>query len=439
MTTSFSSKLLVISLFDDKIRETVKTSDCLESYLVDTKVEKAILNYFKNLENSTIDQKIDYLHKLNSGTYKLSDSDLSEAENLYDLYNDYVSSDQKSTLHSIEKFIKSKRIKKVIGDNYEKYGSVATVDDEFQEKLAEAMDISLSPKKLTWNYGDSEDLSLFLSEDAQLEIIPSGYEMINESLSDGGYLKTNLVCFAAASGVGKSTAMLSEACHFIKNGYKVLYINLGDMSPRSVFFRLLSTLSGVNSKTLRTEGYLVELEKYKDIIKNNFRNIILEAGEAGLASLIAIIKKNVNEFNPDVIVLDYDQNVANLNGDSLYDFFGQMYIKLKGLAQSTNTLVMVASQIKIEAYKEELLNKECLADSSKKANNLDLLVTFGVNKEVKSIGKMNLAKVRDGSHAWAHVQYQNGIGQIPIITKDTYNDILLSEKDKATEVAKYFE
>ena len=55
------------------------------------------------------------------------------------------------------------------------------------------------------------------------------------------------------------------------------------------------------------------------------------------------------------------------------------------------------------------------------------------------MGKMNLAKVRDGKSQWAHVKYSNNIGQIPVILKEEYEEIILKEKDKKEEVKKYFE
>jgi hypothetical protein len=437
MENELSSRLLIIGLFDNNIREILKQSGCIESYLVNKAHEKALLVYFKNLESHEVDKKPDFLHKVQSG-FRLSDADMSSVENFYDLYSDYTASDLKASLFELEKYVVSQRVKKALSENYDKNKSIVS-DQELRVKLAEALDLNLSPTKISWNYGDYDDLHLFLSDDAKLEIIPSGYDLINESLSDGGYLKTNLCCFAANSGIGKSTAMLSESCHFVKNGYKVLYVNLGDMSPRSVFFRLLSTLSGVDSKIIRNEGYLPYLEQYKPLIQDNFRNIILEAGETDLVTLVTLIKKTLLSFKADVVVVDYDQNIWNSQNLSLYDFGGEVYTKLKGLAQSTNTLVFVASQTKIDAYKEEIIGKEFLSDSSKKVNNLDLLITFGAHKEIKTVGKMNLAKVRDGKSQWAHVKYTNNVGQIPVISKEEYEEIILKEKDKKEEVSKYFE
>ena len=68
-----------------------------------------------------------------------------------------------------------------------------------------------------------------------------------------------------------------------------------------------------------------------------------------------------------------------------------------------------------------------------------MLITFGAHKEIKTVGKMNLAKVRDGKSQWAHVKYSNNIGQIPVILKEEYEEIILKEKDKKEEVSKYFE
>ena len=82
---------------------------------------------------------------------------MSSVENFYDLYSDYTASDLKASLFELEKYVVSQRVKKALSENYDKNKSIVS-DQELRVKLAEALDLNLSPTKISWNYGDYDDL-----------------------------------------------------------------------------------------------------------------------------------------------------------------------------------------------------------------------------------------------------------------------------------------
>lgn len=216
--------------------------------------------------------------------------------------------------------------------------------------------------------------------------------------------------------------LIDEASSFIKQGFKVLYVTLGDMKAKSMLVRFLSNLTGEKSYDVRKNwfSYFIKCKEYL----SNLRSIVLEAGEYDVRTVIAKANKIYNSgFEFDVVIFDYDQNFKVSDGFStdMYNAFGAIYQKLKAFA-STKYLVMTASQIKIGEYEEEIVGMNALADSSKKANQLDYMIGIGRNNKNPSVGSLHLGKVRDGrSNVTVPIKFNNEYSSIDQISKEEYD------------------
>jgi hypothetical protein len=391
------------------------------------------LNYFKTLEKLEIDDLTTFLLKVN-GSKRLSDTEMETVKYIYETNYDYKSTDLKQTLLELEKIVISKNLANIVTCNLRTNGGLVA-DDSFRSSVSNAVEFKVLSEKLFWNFSNQEEIEEFIGEDYKLDIIPSKHAIINDCASNKGFTKGELVCVAASSGTGKTTSLVDESINFILQGKKVIYVTIGDMSARSMMLRFLTNFSGIPAKELRSNGWGNVYLEYRHHL-DNLRSLVVDSGSADIRTLLNMISNKLKEFAADVVIIDYDQNIANPNGMSLYDLFGDIYMKAKGYATANNLLIFIASQVKIDQYTNELIGKEALCDSSKKVNNLDWLITFGVNSKNKTIGKMNLAKVRDGkSGMWSHVQYNNDKQRIDCVTGEDYNKIL---NDDEEEIKSYF-
>lgn len=86
--------------------------------------------------------------------------------------------------------------------------------------------------------------------------------------------------------------------------------------------------------------------------------------------------QKMKDVHYDVIIIDYDGNLRP-TGDSMYESGGEIYNKAKNLAEVNNSVVFIASQPKREFWDKELIPLEAAAESSKKQQVIDMMITLG--------------------------------------------------------------
>ncbi|RTK92204.1 MAG: hypothetical protein EKK61_05720 [Rickettsiales bacterium] len=408
-------RLLIQAMFDDRIRHTILPN--LTEKMFNKGVELSIFNYFKTLSKDKIDDLNTFLLKIKSN---LSDSDLEAVSRTYEVFKEYQSDDVEESIKSIRSIIVKKNLQEAITKNARGNDGTVQIDDAFCSSVKDIVELELSTEKTLYDFSNSEDISLInesLSGDTN-SVMPSKFEVVNDCLNAGGYVSGDLICIAAASGTGKSTLALCEAAHFLKEGKKVLYVTLGDMKPQTTLLRLLSNLAEVGQKDARSSWYSL-LNKNVEIV-SNFRNLVLNAGEVPINMLLSKLDKISKSFKPDAIFIDYDANLLNIDNSHMYDYYGEVYTKLKMYGMTRDVIMFVLSQIKITEYSKEIIEKECLEGSSKKQNQLDLLLTLGKSPKSNKVGTLNLAKVRDGVSKYTRVALNHWKCDIEEITDDDY-------------------
>lgn len=413
-------KTIICSLFDSKVR--LNSISYLEKYMFKDELYSSLFLYFKGLESEKVDDYNTLKLKI-STHYNIENEDNEyRLKSIYNEFNDYITSDLKETLNQIENFIVNKKLYNSINKNLSENKGKLVISDSIKSQIMESVDFKISVEKTTYDFTNEEDLHLIgMNDSEEVSVIKSKFPIINECSNNDGYCKGDLVCFAARSGIGKTTILVDEASNFIKQGFKVLYVNLGDMKAKSMMIRFLSNLTGEKSYEVKKNWFSYYM-KCKDQLAN-LRSIVLEAGEYDIRTVIAKANKVYNSgFEFDVVIFDYDQNFKVSDGFSMdmYNAFGSIYQKLKAFA-GTKYLVMTASQIKIGEYEEEIVGMNALADSSKKANQLDYLIGIGRNNKNPTIGSLHLGKVRDGrSSVTAPIKFNNEYSSIDQISKEQY-------------------
>lgn len=222
---------------------------------------------------------------------------------------------------------------------------------------------------------------------------------INALQSIGGYCKNQLISISASPGSGKSLMLIYHSLQFIKDGRKVVYFALGDLSVLDFCIRLVS----MELKISMNEATKTIKESYKrfcNILGDKLNNLIIKLVDPGILTAHDIEKYCVDkglDVPGNILIVDYDGNLKK-EADNTYQEGIDQYNILKAMCSKGRfDLVMVASQVSRSAHNEPIIHANSLAESIGKLNIVDMLITIGKNPDaVNQIGYINLAKVRRG-------------------------------------------
>ena len=243
------------------------------------------------------------------------------------------------------------------------------------------------------NFNDLDINSILAQENEN--IVKSKFQFINDSFPNGGYPRASTIIVSAPPGVGKSLFLTEETLWMALNGTKVLYGIFGDIGMRDMLIRMCAIYSGYSF--FETNKRLPELYKIlRDALRGNFEISVNPAGQISVEEFVEFSKNS----QAKVVVADYDSNLTVETGksDSMYDLYGQMYMKFSELvAEPYNKLLFVASQPKIVAWGNPVIGLTDIGESSRKQHAADMIITKG--KEVTSpnhLSIINIPKNRRG-------------------------------------------
>lgn len=147
---------------------------------------------------------------------------------------------------------------------------------------------------------------------------------------------------------------------------------------------------GELSKPILDSKAIVKLkgEELKELMENTtfacnncFSNVDIyeyAVGELTIDQLReeVFLHQRMRGIHYDVIIIDYDGNLRK-TFESMYESGEDIYNKAKNLAEINKSVVFIASQPKPAYWKEEMLPLEAAAESSKKQQIIDMMITLG--------------------------------------------------------------
>ena len=206
--------------------------------------------------------------------------------------------------------------------------------------------------------------------------IPFKFPTLNEyvSLEPG-----ELVVVGAPAKGAKSMLMMNEAVDIMKQGRSVMYID-SELSSRLFFCRLLSHLTGIEFKRIRTGRY-DEFEKKKIeaqinwIKRQRFTHIYMPLFDQ--QTIYTAVKKINHKYDPlDVLIVDYLKGGDSVEAYTTYAELGNLTNMIKNdLCGSMGITGLAAAQL-------TAANK--LADSAKISRNASTIVLM-VDKDPEEI------------------------------------------------------
>lgn len=185
--------------------------------------------------------------------------------------------------------------------------------------------------------------------------IPTGLTRLDEDMG-GGFPREILVTVLGASNAGKSIFCTSLGCSALRNGFKVLHINL-EGTRDEVLYRYASNLAGIPfqrieentlSDSERTKLNLV-IEKYQSslLIRN-----MLNFGSS-IEDLISYCRELYRDYQFDVLVVDYGQLLDSKEKLEKFDRQTKVYRGLDTLSKEFKCVVITPAQSTRDGMKKQ--------------------------------------------------------------------------------------
>lgn len=302
-----------------------------------------------------------------------------------------------------EKFCKSKSIYNAV------LKSIAIIDGKDKEMTVQALPEILSDalsvsfdKNVGHDYYESSD-DRFEFYHRKEEKIPFDLEILNK-ITKGGLLNKSLMCWLAATGVGKSLVMCHQAASSLTFGKNVLYITL-EMSEERIAERIDANLLDVNISDIihlaKTEfGSKIDKIRKKfqgQLIIKEYPTSTVHVGHFEHLLDELRIKKN---FKPDIIYIDYinlcmSKRFKNANNQNSYTIVKSIAEELRGMAVIHNVPIVTATQVNRSGANDPDLDLTNTADSFGLPATTDIMLALITNDNFEEAGQIMVKQLKN--------------------------------------------
>lgn len=407
---SYICQLVIDKNVRDRVREYLKPS-MIQNHLLKSMYE-VLLTY----DTSDIDIKV-FLPELLKKV-KLSDEDVEFVVNMITGYHPLSEELLPKAINTIFDYVKETKLEFFM--NLSLTNSMTT--DNAIKAISELQDLKYEDID---NYIDMSDISQLKSmkeEELPTEgIIKSSIGIINDISTYHGYIPGDVIQVIAPPGVGKSMFMCQEGAYALSKGHKVAHIVLGDLTNFDIYTRYTARLKDTSITSIvadASKGIMHNLSVYR-----NLKASVNPPEQLDADDIYNKIKKLCdNGWKPDLVILDYDLNVAG-DRENMYQTGGYLYNKLKALAMIYKLVVLVATQPKSSYNESEIIGKGAASESARKQQVVDWMITMGKNPKCPEVGTMNFPKARRGGDGVAiRINFDGKKALIRTINKQEYDE-----------------
>lgn len=266
------------------------------------------------------------------------------------------------------------------------------------------------------------------------------YDLINVENYHNFAIETSNGNGIIVHNCGKSLFCMQESARFLCDGYKVLYVAVGDLDQKDFVTRLSSMICNIpmdETNTNTREAW----NRMNNTVGEKLKNFKLLGFDPGTITIDQLgkyfeevdkSKGKENYFEKyDIVVLDYDTNF--LSSNDMYAKGEEIYNKAAAWSKIFK-LVFIVSQPKTAYYDCEIIPQAGLAESSRKPQILDVIISIGKHPtSVNNIGFINIAKIRRGG-AKRHFRYHRDVNGIFNAVSETAYNVLKNSVDIVTQI-----
>ena len=245
------------------------------------------------------------------------------------------------TIKNFEYYVKTLKdysYKRAIAQEIGKFKIDDLDADTFLKKIVEI------PKYEEIKEKSNKEIMLETIEDANRGMdfeFPENFRSINVLI--GGLDRGNFVVIGGYPSTGKSSLMINLAYGFTNEmGYKVLITTVGEMSPKENMRRIEAIALGINTTKFKTKSLTENEQKQIKAMIPHINDIWKY--NCVRAYNIADIVRAVNKYKPDILFIDYLQNISGDDKLSLYAKRTKHTLEIQKLTKEKSMVTFLISQ-----------------------------------------------------------------------------------------------
>ena len=252
-----------------------------------------------------------------------------------------------------------------------------------------------------------------------------------------GFQKTDLIIIAGRPGMGKTSIALASAYAAAKSGVPVKFFSL-EMSRVQLMYKLVMSASGVDPEKIRM-GTLTDQDWNKiSMISDDLKRLPIEIDDTPGASpeyIFGTTKLSAKKGKCGIVFIDYLGLINyHMQGNSKVDDIGDITKRMKHLAKSAETPVVLLSQLsrKVEERPSKKPMLQDLRDSGSTEQDADLVMFiyrpgyYGLcdssGQEIKNKGQILIEKHRNGPLGSCFFGHNDSLTRIWDIGDDSQPD-----------------
>jgi replicative DNA helicase len=269
--------------------------------------------------------------------------------------------------------------------------------DHIEKIIDEARRITDSQGKFYFFFKEID--ALFKKDDTKK--LSSGFPRLDAYLNQGGPTRGEVLCYMAATGVGKSCALINLGTRNIKQSKNVLHISLEDPIA-NVADRYMGCFSKVwlKRKFNQKEDIKERLAKIVDTYHGNLILLEYPADDITVDTIHANldILRRIHGINIDVVIIDYlELLLSRIKEYNDTDYTRQKHIstEILRLAKKENVFVATATQTNRggndnlnSTKQDQVVEVNKISESYAKAMPLQYLISLNQTKDEYESGKV---------------------------------------------------
>lgn len=339
--------------------------------------------------------------------------DVEECQDLArEVYSAGIPQDSAMIRDRIRKFGMQSRLQALLveGPDFIERGAFA----EFAEAARDSITVQADAETAVYDYFQTLELRLQASKNRRDESIPTGIEVIDKHLPDGGVWKGEMALLMGLPGYGKSTTLINIGLGALAAGKKVFHATVGDMSERSVGNRYDSAITGrpIHENRMEPGRTLTDVGAYLDDTGGRDRLIIKfwpsnRITVPGLEQHLRWLEA-ARGWKPDLLIVDYAANMSprkDYEGRLLRLAHEEVYKELRALGGVLDVAVWSAIQANRGAFNTDAPGMGEAAEAFGPMRDADIVIGIGMKPEERDSGFIRYrgAKVRDSVAEWSEV------------------------------------
>ena len=384
----------------------VRHANVIKPGYFENKAEEAlvesILGFYKEYSRPpAADELEQFLTNTFSNTKRYSETEQEETFELKDVVYDGLKTwDLDFARDEIKEFARRQRL----------YLAIASAADQLSKNNFDGIEEQIT-KALASNQEEFKHINLVRDVEGWLgdleyeEKIMTGIFHLDRML-EGGAARGELGVVIAPPNAGKSMALVNIGwgAATIASDKNVAHVTLEISEAKTAKRYAARTAFYWYDKKADAEEYKERfLKQAKRLLKGEITIMGAAPGTIAANDLRRYLDNLIlNGFKPDVLVVDYDDEMKLPPGNNTFEVHGKNYTLLKQIAVDYNITVWTAAQTNRMSMSKLTIDMDDMAESFKKAAKADIVLAVCQSKDEKEVDLMRFfcAKNRDGAKHW---------------------------------------